>query len=56
MPSPREQALKIGVDRSKLDSQTEDLPENALPPGRDYRTIPPDPSDGSAEVTNLKEG
>jgi len=55
MPSPREQALKIGIDRSKLDSEAEDLPQNALPQQRDYRVTPPNPTDGAAEVTNLKE-
>lgn len=55
MPSPREQALKIGVDRSKLESESADLPQNVLPEQPDYRVTPPNPSDGSADVTNLKE-
>jgi len=55
MPSPREQALKIGVDRGKLESQTEDLPQNALPQQPSFGATPANPPDGKADVTNLKE-
>lgn len=55
MPSPREQALKIGVDGSKLASESDDLPQNVLPEQPDYRVTPRNPPDGPADVTNLKE-
>lgn len=54
MPSPREQAMRIGTVREKFptDPAQPDIPE---PKGEDYRVNPTNPPDPAAPVTNVKE-
>lgn len=57
MPSPREQALKIGTTPAKFHAEADEgtpagVPEPSEP---DYRANPKNPKDDGPPVKNLKE-
>lgn len=57
MPSPREQALKIGTVPEKFRSEADEGKPASIPEPKepDYRANPKNPRDDGPPVKNLKE-